>query len=189
MSRSGTRSARLQWLDLRGDLALVFGNWLLRWPGHELRLWVLRHLMQVQIDRSSAVERGVRMLSRYGVTIGRGSNVNRDVVLDGRGGLDIGENVNISPGVILLTAEHDLDSPTFEGRLNRVKVGNRCWIATRAIILPGTTLGDGAVVGAGAVVRGCVEPGAVVVGSPARPVRIRAADAQATLAPYRRWLH
>jgi len=176
-------------LDLRGDVVLVFGNWLLRWPGHSFRLRVLRDLMRVDVDSSCSVERGVRLLCRRGVQIGSGSNVNRGVVLDGRGGLSIGRKVNISPEAVLLTAEHEIDSPTFDGRLASVTVGDRCWIATRAVILPGSDLGDGSVIGAGTVIRGVVKPQSVVVGTPARTIRVRAADAQSILPTYRRWLH
>ncbi len=184
-----SRPNRQTLLDLRGDLTLVLGNWLLRWPGHRFRLRVLRDLMRVEVDATCSVERGVRLLCRRGVTIGAGSNVNRGVVLDGRGGLSIGRQVNISPEAILLTAEHEVDAPDFDGRLAPVEVGDRCWIATRAILLPGARLGEGSVVGAGAVIRGQVEPRSVVVGSPPRTTRRRAAGAQATLPSYRRWLH
>jgi len=183
------RSVRSMLLDLRGDVVLVLGNWLLRWPGHSFRLRVLRDLMRVDVDASCSVERGVRLLCRRGVRIGSGSNVNRGVVLDGRGGLSIGRRVNISPEAVLLTAEHEIDSPTFDGRLAPVTVGDRCWIATRAVILPGSDLGDGSVIGAGTVIRGVVEPQSVVVGTPARTIRLRAADAQSILPTYRRWLH
>ncbi len=174
--------------DMGSDLVLVSGNWLLRLPGQRFRLAVLRHLMRVDIDRSSSVERGVRLLTRGGVSIGRRCNVNRGVVLDGRGGLEIGCLVNISPEALLLTAEHVVESPDFEGRFAKTVIGDRCWVATRAILLPGSTLGDGVVVGAGSVVSGNIDPWTVVAGSPARPVRRRSADAQQDLMQYRRWM-
>ena len=52
-------------------------------------------------------------------------------------------------------------------------VGNDVWIGTRATILPGVTVGDGAIVGAEAVVASDVPPYAVAVGNPARTVRLR----------------
>lgn len=51
-----------------------------------------------------------------------------------------------------------------------VEIGRNVFIGTRAIVLKGSRIGDGAVVGAGAVVSGAVAPGAVVAGNPARPV-------------------
>ena len=62
-----------------------------------------------------------------------------------------------------------------------MRVGNRAWIAYRAIILPGVTIGEGAVVGAGAVVNRDVPPFTIVAGSPARPVGERSRDLNYTL--------
>lgn len=176
-----------RWADLRFDLGLTISNWLLRRPGHRLRLAVLRSLLLMDVAAGCAVEREVRATTRGGVTIGPGCNINRGVLLDGRGGLTIGAQVNISPEACLLTAGHDVESPTFAGRVQPTVVGDRCWVATRAILLPGTVLGEGAVVAAGAVVRGDVPPWTVVAGAPARPVGTRSPDAQRQLPAYRRW--
>jgi len=54
---------------------------------------------------------------------------------------------------------------------DRVLIGARCWIGERVIVLPGASIGDGCIIGAGSVVRGSIPPGSVAVGVPARPVR------------------
>ncbi len=136
-----------------------------------------------------SLERGVRVTEKGGVSVGGGTNINTGVVLDGRGGLEIGSKVNISPEALILTAEHDPRSPDFAGLRSGVVIGDRAWIAARAMILPGSRVGEGAVVGAGAVVRGEVEPWSIVAGNPARKVGERPKEAQSSLAPYRRWLH
>lgn len=59
------------------------------------------------------------------------------------------------------------------GKGDYVKIGNDVWIGARAIILPAVTIGDGAIIGAGAVVTHDVPPYAVVAGAPARIVRFR----------------
>lgn len=56
-----------------------------------------------------------------------------------------------------------------------VEIGDDVWIGSGCTILPGARIGDGAVVAAGSVVRGIVEPGAVVAGAPARQLRSREA--------------
>jgi maltose O-acetyltransferase len=175
--------------DLRYDLFLVVVNALLALPGHRFRLLILRLVARVEVGRGSAIERSVVLRSRGGVRIGENCNINHGTVLDGRGGLRIGSTVNISPGVTILTADHDPDSPTFAGRHRPVDIGDRCWVATKAVVLPGTVLGEGAVVGAGAVVRGEVEPWMIVAGNPAQPVRKRSHAAQAALDHYARFLH
>ena len=64
-----------------------------------------------------------------------------------------------------------------ERRGDRVIVGNDCWIGHAAILLPGVTVGDGAVIAAGAVVSRNVPPYTIVGGVPARPIRQRFPDA------------
>ena len=170
-------------------LYLVVVNLLVRLPGHALRLFVLRRLGQWTIGPGTTIERGVRVLARGGVTIGARCLINADVTLDGRGGLTIGDLVNISPEAMCLTADHDPDDEGFAGRYRPVSVGSRCWIATRAIVLPGSVVGDGVVVGAGSVVSGTVDGWGIVSGAPAERVRERKPEAQATLPRVRRWFH
>jgi maltose O-acetyltransferase len=171
------------------DLFLVVANLLLRIPGHRVRHAILRHLVGAEIGDRCAFERGIRIAARGGLRIGEHCNINRGVLLDGGGGLVIGSLVNISPEALLLTTEHDPDSPNFDGRDREVVVEDRVWIASRAIILPGATIGEGAIVAAGAVVSGEVPTWSIVAGNPARVVRSRSRGAQAELPDYRRFLH
>ena len=171
------------------DLFLVVVNALLRLPGHTFRIWVLRRLCLWSVGPGTVVERGTRVTDRGGVTIGERCIVNRDTTLDGRGGLAMGDLVNVSPEAMILTAEHDVDSPSFQWRAGPVLVGSRSWIATRALVLPGSVVGEGAVVCAGAVVVGEVPAFTVVAGVPARPLRDRPRHAQGSLPAYRRWWH
>jgi acetyltransferase-like isoleucine patch superfamily enzyme len=149
----------------------------------------LRHLVRATVGRGSAIERGVRIRSKGGLTIGSNSNVNGGTMLDARGGLEIGSLVNISPDVMILTADHDVTSATFDGRTAPVQVADRAWLATRAIVLPGARIGEGAVVAAGAVVHGEVPPWTIVGGNPAREIGRRPPDAQQSIQRYARWLH
>lgn len=64
----------------------------------------------------------------------------------------IGENATVSREVFLCTASHDVHSPIFELKTRPIVIAQSAWIAARAIILPGVTVGEGAVVGAGALV-------------------------------------
>ena len=61
--------------------------------------------------------------------------------------------------------------PDFTHTKAPINLGNHVWVGTGATILPGVSLGDGAVVGAGAVVAKSVPPHAIVVGNPARVIR------------------
>jgi acetyltransferase-like isoleucine patch superfamily enzyme len=172
------------------DVFLAGANFLLSLPGHRFRLRVLKHWVRFDIGADVAVERGVRVEGRGGVTIGDRCQINREVLLDGRGGLTIGSDVNISPEVLVLSGDHDPNSPTFVSRPRPVVISDRVWLATRALVLPGTHVGEGAVVAAGAVVHGVVPAWTIVGGNPAKVIGHRSPDAQATVGlPYRRFLH
>ena len=116
---------------------------------------------------------GPGQLRRSGVTIGANTRINRDCCLDGRGPLTIGDNVSVSPEVAILTTQHAWRSTGFPLESKAVVIEDHVWIGMRATILPGTVLGRGAVVAAGAVVSGIVAPLAVVAGVPARTVAQR----------------
>jgi len=179
----------VNWRSYRYDAFLVVINLLLRMPGHRFRRAILRHVAKFEIGERCVFQRGVRISSRGGVRIGQNCNINHGVLLDGGGGLVIGSFVNISPEALLLTTEHDPDSPIFQGRGRPVAIGDRTWISSRAIVLPGTTIGEGAIVAAGAVAHREVLPWAIVAGNPARVVRSRPNEAQAGLPYYQRFLH
>src|SRR5215469_16904597 len=102
------------------------------------------------------------------VSIGRGTVINHGCLLYTTGGLTIGENVSISSGVWLVTGTHDMNDPLFPDSYKPIVIGNYAWIGMRATILAGVTIGEGAVVMAGAVVTRDVPPRAVVGGIPAR---------------------
>jgi len=171
------------------DAYLRLVNVLLRVPGHRVRRLVFVRLVRADAAGDVSLERGVRVTEKGGVTVGEHTNINTGVVLDGRGGLEIGSKVNISPEALILTAEHDPRSPDFGGVTSSVVIGDRVWIAARAMVLPGSRVGEGAVVAAGAVVRGEVEPWSIVAGNPARKVGDRPVDAQSSVSPYHRGLH
>jgi acetyltransferase-like isoleucine patch superfamily enzyme len=94
------------------------------------------------------------------------------------GGLHIGERVGIGPGVMLLTSTHQelgrtrapLDSPV---EFAPIVIETEVDVGMGAIVLPGVTIGRGAIVGAGAVVTSDVEPYSVVAGAPARFLHYR----------------
>ena len=83
----------------------------------------------------------------------------------------IGERTQIGPGVQILAADHPRDPARRATGLEfgrPVRIGRNVWIGAGALILPGVTLGDDAVIGAGSVVTRDVPAGATVVGNPAR---------------------
>lgn len=82
----------------------------------------------------------------------------------------IGKYVCINDGVILLSASHDVSDSLWRHKKAPISIGDYAWIATNAIILPGVSIGKGAVVGAGAVVSKNVNDYSIVTGNPAREI-------------------
>ena len=123
------------------------------------------------------IEHGARFGSGRQVTVGDNSGLGIDCELIGH--VDIGRNVMMGPRVTILTQNHnflDTSVPMIEqGRAESrpVVVEDDVWIGLGAIILPGTRIGRGAVVAAGAVVTKSVDPWTIVGGNPARPIRRR----------------
>ncbi|WP_454759412.1 sugar O-acetyltransferase [Caulobacter segnis] len=111
----------------------------------------------------------------YGYNIRLGDRVfmNFNCVILDVAEVTIGEATAIGPGVQILTADHPRDPVerrTGQESGKPIHIGANVWIGGGAIILPGVTIGDDAVIGAGAVVTRDVAPGVTVVGNPARPV-------------------
>jgi acetyltransferase-like isoleucine patch superfamily enzyme len=87
----------------------------------------------------------------------------------------IGKGVRLGHDVMLLTMDHDIGSSDYRcGRLVAapIRIGDGVWIGSRATVLPGVSIGDGAVVAAGAVVTRDVAPNTLVGGVPAKCVRV-----------------
>lgn len=101
------------------------------------------------------------------VTIGPGVNVyNQDRIR-------IGARAVVSQGAYLCTATHDYTSPAFPLVLRPIEIGAHAWIATEAFVHPGVTIGEGAVIGARAVVLADMPPWMVCAGHPCKPLKPR----------------
>jgi maltose O-acetyltransferase len=88
----------------------------------------------------------------------------------------IGDSAIINDRATLLTASHDIDDKNFGQFSAPIRIGNYSWVCTGATILPGVSVGEGAVVAAFSVVTKDVPPYAVVAGNPARIVKWRKAQ-------------
>ncbi len=127
---------------------------------------------------SAHIKDGATFWFPRGITIGRRVGVNEGVFIDGRGGVRIGNNVLIAHGVSIVSEDHgidDLDTP-IRDQLKTVApivIGDDVWLGMGAKILKGVTVGNGAVVAAGAVVTKDVPERAIVGGVPARIIRFR----------------
>jgi maltose O-acetyltransferase len=132
--------------------------------------------MRFQIGQHSYIFSGARFDACGNFRLGKHSTINERCRLDNRGNLSVGNNVSISAETCILTADHDPHSPAFSGRNRPVVVEDYVFVGTRALILPGVTIGRGAVIGAGAVVTRDIAPLVIAAGSPAREIGKRNPD-------------
>ena len=116
--------------------------------------------------------------SRANIIIGDHSYIGPHCVLFGDGLIDIGEHCEFAPGVIITSRGHSFerrDIPMMQqpSIFAKVTVMDDVWIGCNASIMPGVTIGKGAIVGAGAVVTKDVPEYTMVLGVPARVVKER----------------
>lgn len=114
---------------------------------------------RIEIGDDVVLSRGVHLVSFASVTIGGGSMIGEYASVRDA-------NHRRTPGTPIRDSGHDA-AP--------IRIGRGVWIGRAAMVLPGVTIGDGAVVGANAVVSHDVPAGAVVAGVPARPLARRSA--------------
>ncbi len=138
-------------------------------PLHHVRRFFYR-LAGVTIGKGSAIHMHTVFYNPQKISIGEDTIVGEGAVLDGRDTLTIGSHVDIASEVMVYNAQHDINSEDFHAISAPVRIEDYVFIGPRAIILPGVTLGIGAVVGAGAVVTKDVEPFAMVGGVPAKEI-------------------
>jgi maltose O-acetyltransferase len=108
------------------------------------------------------------------LSIGRGSRINSPLYADLNAPIEIGNRVAIGHHVVLITTDHDTGNPldrSGAAKTAKIVIEDGAWIGARTTILPGVTIGHGAVIAAGSMVAHSVPPNKVVGGVPARPLK------------------
>ena len=164
-------------LDIRGLIGRVLISFIPPLVANRVRTKILR-LSGITIGEATtiggalSVHGGGHPASR--VTIGSNCWINDACVLDASATITIGDGVAIGQGVMILTNTHELGPSTYRaGPLIAmpVVVEDGAWVGARSTILPGVTIGAGAIVAAGALVNRSVPANTMVAGVPARHVR------------------
>ncbi len=157
-------------LERQDDLRQMWFQWRLRRRGNVL-------------ETGCHIARGAEVATR--IKVGRGTRINGRATLKGAKPVQIGRWCDIGEGVTIVSSDHDMAHPILNLRLlgrleilsnqpsGEISIGNNVWIGDNAILLKGVSVGNGAVIGAQAVVTRDVAPYSVVAGSPAREIRKR----------------
>lgn len=129
----------------------------------------------VRISNSCLLQDNVyiRAGAEGSVVFKRGCMINSFARFFGHGGIELGEDTQIGPGVTITTTQHDYDQPGLPEIFKKVTLGRSVWVGANSTILPGITIGDHAVIGAGSVVTKDLPAGSVAVGVPATVIKIR----------------
>ena len=141
-------------------------------PSHAIRNFIYRNVYKMQMASNVVIYGRGEFRAPNNIIIGRGSIIGDQAVLDARNGIELGENVNFSTGVWIWTEQHDYNCPQFSctDKGGKVIIGDRAWLSCRSIVLPGVTIGEGAVIAAGAVVTQDVPPYTIYGGVPAKKI-------------------
>jgi maltose O-acetyltransferase len=124
---------------------------------HALRLAIYRRF-GIDVDSAKMLP-GTQFRGRAGIRVGAGSLIGRGCLIEAEAEVVIGAGTRLGPGVTVVTADGGPPAP--------VRVGDRCRIGTRSVLLPGVTVGDDVVVLAGSVVIGDCRSGGTYAGAPA----------------------
>lgn len=106
------------------------------------------------------------------ISIGSFVDIGENVVIRGGGNISIGSHVLIAAGSVVTSVGHPEQPPRWGKTVaGPIVIGDEVWIGANAVVLPGTTIGNGAIVAAGAVVTRDVPPYSIVAGVPARVIK------------------
>lgn len=126
----------------------------------------------VEIGRNCLIREGayIRAGAQGKVVLGDGAALNSFCRIFGHGTVEIGEDTQVGPGTLITTTGHDYER-NLESHYRPIQIGSKCWIGGNVTVLPGVSIGNGTVIGAGSVVNKDVPAKVVAVGVPARVVK------------------
>lgn len=151
------------------------GSVVFRWIPRFLYGWrnALLRLFGAEIGSEVRIHNCATIYFPWNLRIGAWSSIGEDVFVYNLGPITIGEQVTVSQRAHLCAGTHDPTDPTMPLQKPPVVVEDQGWVCADAFVGPGVTIGEGAVVGARAVVMEDVESWTIVGGNPARPLKPR----------------
>lgn len=152
----------------------IFSNW---------RVWYFTNMLKIMKKGGNPAMIGNNVYIAKGnkLLLGSGCRINENVHLEK---VTIGNDVLIAPHVAILSRMHEfsrLDIPmSLQGYQEEklVTIGDDVWLGRNVVVMPGVTIGNGAIVAAGAIVTKDIPEYAIAAGVPAKVIKFREADKQ-----------
>jgi acetyltransferase-like isoleucine patch superfamily enzyme len=146
---------------------------------HQARINIIGNGNRLKIGEMVRIRGGATLVvedSESQVLIGNATTMTNPTIVCSEGGrITIGEDCMIAMGTCIRNSDgHAIIDSTSGLRINKaadITIADHVWLGIRSLILKGSLIGTGAIVGAKSVVTGSIEPGCVAIGSPARTVR------------------
>ncbi len=145
-------------------------------PFWHVRKAFYRHFCKIQLGKESSIGRGAKFTGDkfHEIHIGEHCSIPYDSFWVVGASITIGNHVVFGHRVSLYTSDHDPDDADSARRNAPIVIEERAWIGSEVTLLPGVTIGKGAVVAAGSLVTKDVAPFSIVAGRPAKFMRARA---------------
>jgi putative colanic acid biosynthesis acetyltransferase WcaF len=154
---------------------LFFNRVITHIPNNSLRIAYLK-AMGATFGDNVFLYGGTEVICPSKLIISDNCHIGRFCQIDARGGIKIGVNVCIASHTLIITADHNIHSALFEGRLGEVVIDDYVWLCSRVVVIKGVTIGRAAVVTAGSVVIKNVPENAIVSGVPAKIIGTRQSE-------------
>jgi putative colanic acid biosynthesis acetyltransferase WcaF len=142
------------------------------WIPSAFKVWILC-CFGAKIGQQVRIKTGVRVKFPWRLTVGNFVWIGENAWLDNIAPIAIESHVCLSQGVYLCTGNHDWSHAEFKLAPASIHIEEGSWIAARAVIGPGVTVGRGAVLGLGSVTGRSLQPMTVYAGNPAKPIKQR----------------
>lgn len=165
----------------RGKNGFVCVQWdyiqatLIQWSPHPFYEWrnLIYRFFGAKIGKGVKIRRTAKCNYPWKIEIGDYSWVGDEATLYSLDKITIGNHVVISQQAYICTGTHDVSDPNFGLKTAPIKIGNGVWIAIGALIMPGVTVGEGAIIGGRAVLTKNAKPYGIYIGAPAKYSRNR----------------
>ena len=127
---------------------------------------------------ASKIDESCFIIPPFHTEFGKNTKIGKNVFINSccrfqdNGGIEIGDKTMIGPNVTIVTVNHEINPETRINAIPKpVKIGKNVWIGADCTILPGVTIGESSIIGAGSVVTKDVPANIVVAGNPAKLIK------------------